>query len=161
MPPGRRARMSQTSQPQSQPTTRKGPHPTESIAATFLAAWPGPVPACFGQWQAAYPPRSSLPQRLAPPRRQPTTPALGSALFRSATATLASTRPPIRTSPGTLRLAIDKINALPGAPDFLLHTGDITQSAKASEFDTAQQILKASRVGEIHYVLGAGIRHCE
>src|SRR5579864_1749256 len=30
---------------------------------------------------------------------------------------------------GTLKLAIDKINAMPGAPDFLLHTGDITQSA--------------------------------
>jgi predicted phosphodiesterase len=55
---------------------------------------------------------------------------------------------------GTLTLAIDKINALPGTPDFLLHTGDITQSARASEFDTAQQILKASRVGEIHYVPG-------
>ena len=55
---------------------------------------------------------------------------------------------------GTLKLAIDKINALPGTPDFLLHTGDITQSAKASEFDTAQQILKASRIGDIHYVPG-------
>ena len=53
---------------------------------------------------------------------------------------------------GTLKLAIDKLNALPGTPDFLLHTGDITQSAKASEFDTAQQILKASRIGDIHYV---------
>src|ERR1700735_409607 len=34
---------------------------------------------------------------------------------------------------GTLKLAIDKINAMPGAPDFMLHTGDITQSAKAAE----------------------------
>ncbi|HEY4378876.1 MAG TPA: metallophosphoesterase [Acidobacteriaceae bacterium] len=55
---------------------------------------------------------------------------------------------------GTLKLAIDKINAMPGKPDFLLHTGDITQSAKASEFDTAQQILKGSRIGDIHYVPG-------
>ena len=55
---------------------------------------------------------------------------------------------------GTLKLAIDKINALPGTPDFMLHTGDITQSAKASEFDTAQQLLKASRIGDIHYVPG-------
>jgi Icc protein len=43
---------------------------------------------------------------------------------------------------------------MPGAPDFMLHTGDITQSAKASEFDTAQQIIKGSRVGEVHYVPG-------
>jgi 3',5'-cyclic-AMP phosphodiesterase len=55
---------------------------------------------------------------------------------------------------GTLKLAIDKINAMPGTPDFLLHTGDITQSAKAAEFDTAQQIIKGSRVGDIHYVPG-------
>jgi hypothetical protein len=55
---------------------------------------------------------------------------------------------------GTLKLAIDKINAMPGTPDFMLHTGDITQSAKASEFDTAMQILKSSRVGDIHYVPG-------
>jgi predicted phosphodiesterase len=55
---------------------------------------------------------------------------------------------------GTLKLAIDKINAMPGTPDFLLHTGDITQSAKASEFDTAMQIIKGSRIGDVHYVPG-------
>jgi len=55
---------------------------------------------------------------------------------------------------GTLKLAIDKINALPATPDFLLHTGDITQSARASEFDTAQQILTSCRVKDIHYVPG-------
>jgi len=60
---------------------------------------------------------------------------------------------------GTLKLAIDKINAeinaMPAAtPDFLLHTGDITQSAKPSEFDTAQQILRGSRIADIHYVPG-------
>ena len=55
---------------------------------------------------------------------------------------------------GTLKLAIDKINAMPGTPDFLLHTGDITQSAKAAEFDTAMQIIKGSRIGDVHYVPG-------
>jgi 3',5'-cyclic-AMP phosphodiesterase len=55
---------------------------------------------------------------------------------------------------GTLKLAIDKINAMPGTPDFLLHTGDITQSAKAAEFDTALQIIKGSRIGDVHYVPG-------
>ena len=42
----------------------------------------------------------------------------------------------------------------PALPTFLLHTGDITQSAKASEFDTAAQILKSSRIADIHYVPG-------
>ena len=55
---------------------------------------------------------------------------------------------------GTLKLAIDKIDAMPAAPDFMLHTGDITQSAKASEFDTAQQIIRGSRVKDVHYVPG-------
>src|SRR6266702_1837508 len=55
---------------------------------------------------------------------------------------------------GTLKLAIDKIDAMPGAPDFMLHTGDITQNAKAAEFDTAMQIIKGSRVGDVHYVPG-------
>jgi 3',5'-cyclic AMP phosphodiesterase CpdA len=41
---------------------------------------------------------------------------------------------------GTLKLALDKINALPGEPDLLLHTGDITHSSKPAEFDTAQQM---------------------
>jgi predicted phosphodiesterase len=55
---------------------------------------------------------------------------------------------------GTLRLAIDKINHLPETPDLLLHTGDITQSSKAGEFDTAQQIIKTARAGETLYVPG-------
>jgi len=55
---------------------------------------------------------------------------------------------------GTLKLAIDKIDAMAGTPDFMLHTGDITQSAKASEFDSAQQIIKGSRIQDVHYVPG-------
>ena len=59
---------------------------------------------------------------------------------------------------GTLKLAIDKINAkinaAPGSPDLLLHTGDITQSARAQEFDTAQQIIKDCRITDVHYVPG-------
>jgi 3',5'-cyclic AMP phosphodiesterase CpdA len=55
---------------------------------------------------------------------------------------------------GTLRLAINKINAHASASDFMLHTGDITQSAKAAEFDTASQIIKETKVGQTFYVPG-------
>ncbi len=55
---------------------------------------------------------------------------------------------------GTLKLAIDKIDAMPVSPDFMLHTGDITQSARASEFDNAQQIIRGSRIHDVHYVPG-------
>ena len=41
---------------------------------------------------------------------------------------------------GTLREAIDKINALPTPPAFVLHTGDLTHLSKPEEFDTLAQI---------------------
>jgi hypothetical protein len=55
---------------------------------------------------------------------------------------------------GTLKLAIGKINTLRATPDLLLHTGDITQSSKPVEFDTAQQIIKEAKAGETFYVPG-------
>jgi Icc protein len=57
---------------------------------------------------------------------------------------------------GTLTKAIERAS-LPGqgtkSPDFLIHTGDITQNSKASEFDTASQIIKGSK-SEVFYVPG-------
>lgn len=53
----------------------------------------------------------------------------------------------------TLQAAVDKINALPQPPDFILHTGDISHLSKPSEFDTVDQILKATRQ-EIFFVPG-------
>ena len=58
---------------------------------------------------------------------------------------------------GTLTKAINKINAVPSgmkAPDFMIHTGDITQNSKAAEFDTAMQVIKSTKVGEVFYVPG-------
>jgi len=55
---------------------------------------------------------------------------------------------------GTLKLALDKINRLSDTPDLLLHTGDITQNAKASEFDTAEQLIKGVKAGATFYVPG-------
>src|SRR5579862_5401255 len=55
---------------------------------------------------------------------------------------------------GTLKLAIDKINGLPATPDLLLHTGDITQSSKPGEFDTAIEIVRGARAGSTFYVPG-------
>jgi len=58
---------------------------------------------------------------------------------------------------GTLQKAIDKINVVPSGmkpPDFMIHTGDITQNSKASEFDTAAQVIKSAKVGEVFYVPG-------
>jgi len=54
----------------------------------------------------------------------------------------------------TLQEAISKLNALPAAPDFVLHTGDLSHLAKASEFDTLDQALKTVRTDKIYFVPG-------
>src|SRR5271170_488301 len=55
---------------------------------------------------------------------------------------------------GTLKLAIDKINGLSAPPELLLHTGDISQSSKPAEFDTAAEIIKGAKAGATFYVPG-------
>src|SRR4030095_8316425 len=54
---------------------------------------------------------------------------------------------------GTLQAAVEKTNALPNPPEFLLHTGDITHLSKPEEFDTVDQILKSTNK-EIFFVPG-------
>ncbi|HEX3799855.1 MAG TPA: metallophosphoesterase [Verrucomicrobiae bacterium] len=55
---------------------------------------------------------------------------------------------------GTLKQAIARINSLPTAPDFILHTGDLSHLAEPEEFDTLDQLLKIARAGQIFYVPG-------
>jgi hypothetical protein len=54
---------------------------------------------------------------------------------------------------GTLKAAVDKINALSKAPEFLLHTGDISHLSKPEEFDSVDQILKGTSK-EVFFVPG-------
>jgi Icc protein len=56
----------------------------------------------------------------------------------------------------TLRESIERINALPRQPAFLLHTGDITQLSAPAEFDTAQQLIGSARTttGRTFFVPG-------
>ena len=55
---------------------------------------------------------------------------------------------------GTLQAAIGKINAMPTAPSFILHTGDLSHLAQADEFDTLDQAMKNAKTGKIFYVPG-------
>lgn len=55
---------------------------------------------------------------------------------------------------GTLKAAVDKINALPKQPEFLIHTGDLTHQSKPEEFDGLKQVLISARAKEIFYVPG-------
>src|SRR5499425_2589523 len=54
----------------------------------------------------------------------------------------------------TLKAAVDKLNALPTSPEFLLHTGDISHLAKPEEFDTVDQILKGAVAKDVFFVPG-------
>jgi 3',5'-cyclic-AMP phosphodiesterase len=55
---------------------------------------------------------------------------------------------------GTLKTAVDKINALPTEPEFMLHTGDISHLSKPEEFDNVEQILKSAKPQTVFYVPG-------
>lgn len=54
----------------------------------------------------------------------------------------------------TLQAAIDRINAIPRQPDFLIHTGDLTHMAKPSEFDSTTQLLSGLKSSQVFYVPG-------
>ena len=54
----------------------------------------------------------------------------------------------------TLRAAVDKINALPRTPDFIIHTGDLTHTSKPAEFDTLDQVMLGAKAKQVFYVPG-------
>jgi 3',5'-cyclic-AMP phosphodiesterase len=54
----------------------------------------------------------------------------------------------------TLQTAINKINAMPKQPDFIIHTGDLSQLSKPTEFDTLDQVLKGASAKQIYFVPG-------
>src|SRR6267143_1249837 len=41
----------------------------------------------------------------------------------------------------TLQATVEKINALPRTPDFIIHTGDLSHLSKPAEFDTMDEVL--------------------
>ncbi|HKU62371.1 MAG TPA: metallophosphoesterase [Gemmatimonadales bacterium] len=54
----------------------------------------------------------------------------------------------------TLQEAVDRLNRLPRRPAFVLHTGDISQLSRPSEFDTADQVLRGIRTDRVWFVPG-------
>jgi Icc protein len=54
----------------------------------------------------------------------------------------------------TLQQVIDRVNALPRRPAFVIHTGDQTHGQKAGAFDTVAELLKGVKTERIFYVPG-------
>src|SRR3954464_14948423 len=52
-------------------------------------------------------------------------------------------KPPNADARATFREAIAKVKALPVQPDFVIHTGDVSQLSRDAEFDDADQLLKS------------------
>src|SRR5450432_2735656 len=55
---------------------------------------------------------------------------------------------------GSLRRAIADIHALPQAPAFVVHTGDVSHLSKAEEFGSAKELLREIHVDRVHTVPG-------
>ncbi len=55
---------------------------------------------------------------------------------------------------GTFSKAVAHINALPKAPGFVLHTGDVSHLSKPEQFDTAQQAFKGINTGGMFFTPG-------
>jgi Icc protein len=55
---------------------------------------------------------------------------------------------------GSLRRAIGEINALPEAPAFVVHTGDVSHLSKPEEFGQAKELLAELKVDHRHIVPG-------
>jgi len=54
----------------------------------------------------------------------------------------------------TLQAAIRKINALPLEADFIIHTGDLSHTSKAAEYDTLDQVMQSAKPKQVFYVPG-------
>ena len=56
----------------------------------------------------------------------------------------------------TFQKAIDRINALPSRPAFVLHTGDVTHLSMPAQYDVVDQIVKGAKFSQdqVYYVPG-------
>jgi Icc protein len=59
-------------------------------------------------------------------------------------------KPPNPDARATYREAVAKITAMPVKPDFIIHTGDVSQLSKPEEFDDADQILGEAGLATFH-----------
>jgi 3',5'-cyclic AMP phosphodiesterase CpdA len=55
---------------------------------------------------------------------------------------------------GSLRHAIADIHALPQAPAFVVHTGDVSHLSKPEEFARAREVLQEIRIDRVHTIPG-------
>ncbi len=73
-------------------------------------------------------------------------PAKGFTFLQLSDSHLGFAKPANPDARATFREAVAKIMAMPARPDFIIHTGDITQLSRDDEFDDADQILRETGI---------------
>jgi 3',5'-cyclic AMP phosphodiesterase CpdA len=87
----------------------------------------------------------SLDQALAKPAA-----AKGFSFLQISDSHIGFAKPANPDARATFREAVAKVIAMPVKPDFIIHTGDITQLSRDDEFDDADQILKEAGLQVFH-----------
>jgi 3',5'-cyclic AMP phosphodiesterase CpdA len=91
----------------------------------------------------------------SPLGKGPSPPAAGDFTFvQLSDSHIGFSKEPNKDVTATFREAVARINALPQAPAFVLHTGDLTHLSRPGEFDTAAEVLKEARTGAVFCVPG-------
>jgi hypothetical protein len=125
-----------------------GPNPARRQALTCLAAWSGAAVV----WTVA----GGVPRALrATSAGTPTAAAKNALTFVQISDTHIGFRKVANPDVvGSLRRAIADINALPQAPAFVVHTGDVSHLSKPEEFGKAREVLQEIRVDRVHTIPG-------
>src|SRR6478672_9113748 len=126
----------------------RGHNPARRQALSCLAAWTGAAVV----WTVA----GGVPRALgATTAGTPTASATNALTFVQISDTHIGFRKEANPDVvGSLRRAIADINALPKAPAFVVHTGDVSHLSKPEEFGTARELLQEFRVDRVHTVPG-------
>ena len=92
----------------------------------------------------------SLDQAMAAPAKAPRSGIGAFTFLQISDSHVGFAKPANPDAAATYREAVAKIAALPVKPDFILHTGDITQLSKDQEFDDAEQIIRQAGLTVFH-----------
>jgi len=117
------------------------PHSIEEERRDFLKcmAWAG-TGALFAV-AGGLPSSIGLDAAIAAPYRPKAKPA-SFTFLQVSDSHIGFNKPPNADARATFREAVAKVKALKVQPDFIIHTGDVSQLSRDAEFDDADQILK-------------------
>ncbi len=123
-------------------------NPARRKALSCLAAWSGAAVV----WTVA----GGVPRALGATNAGSPAPAAANALtfVQISDTHIGFNKPANPDVVGSLRHAIAEINALPQAPAFVVHTGDVSHLSKPEEFAKAREVLQELHVDRVHTIPG-------